>query len=97
MTEIEPRRQLHDLLDRLDEVAWEDGPTPAFLAWRSEVEATLCHIFGDASPEAGRFRQIRYTPQTHSACLLDDEKRVAFQRGVAQARLILEALCRQLD
>ncbi len=97
MNTAEATRQLHELLARLDEFAGEAGPTPAFLAWREEAEAAIRRIFGDESREVAIFLQVRYTPLTHAACLSDEEKVVAFQRGVAQARFILESLVQRLE
>lgn len=97
MDTAEAIRQLHELLAHLDEFAGEAGPTPAFLAWREEAEAALRRIFGDKSREAAIFVQVRYTPLTHAACFSDDDKAIAFQRGVAQARFLLESLVQRLE
>lgn len=97
MTEAEAIHQLSDLLARLDELALEGGPTPAFLQWRDEAEAVIRHIFGDTSREAATFVQVRYTPLTHAACLSDDDRRIAFQRGVAQAQHLLQTLLCSLE
>lgn len=95
MTDADVLRQLEELLARLDELALEGGPTPAFLQWRDEAEAVIRRAFGDRSREAATFVQVRYTPLTHAACLSDDDRRIAFQRGVAQARLVLQNLVRR--
>ncbi|MBC7259861.1 MAG: hypothetical protein H5T65_11505 [Chloroflexi bacterium] len=87
---------LEDLVARLDELEWEGGPTPAFLEWRDQAEATVRAVFGDRSREAQTFVQVRYTPLTHAACLSDDDRAIAYRRGLAQARFILESLLQQL-
>lgn len=97
MTDTEATRELSDLLARLEELALEGGPTLAFLQWRDETEAAIRRIFGEASREAATFVQVRYTPLTHAACLSDDDKRIAFQRGVAQAQYLLQTLVHSLQ
>jgi len=96
MAESDAERTLEDLVARLDELEREGGPTPAFLKWLEDAEATIRAIFGDRSREAQTFLQVRYTPLTHSACLSDDDRAIAYQRGLAQARFILESLLQQL-
>jgi hypothetical protein len=96
MAESDAERTLEDLVARLDELEREGGPTPAFLKWREEAEAAIRAIFGDRSREAQTFLQVRYTPLTHSACLSDDDRAIAYHRGLAQARFILESLLQQL-
>jgi hypothetical protein len=96
MTEADAICQLSDLLACLDELEREGEPTPAFLAWRDEAEATIRRIFGDTSREAAAFVQVRYTPLTHAACLSDDDRRIAFQRGLVQSRYLLQTLIQAL-
>ncbi|GAB4410279.1 MAG: hypothetical protein Kow00123_23860 [Anaerolineales bacterium] len=97
MTDADAIRQLSDLLACLDELEREGEPTPAFLAWRDEAEATIRRIFGDASREAATFVQVRFTPLTHAACLSDDDRRIAFQRGLVQSRYLFQTLMQTLQ
>lgn len=97
MTDAETLRQLSNLLARLEQLALEDGPTPAFLQWREEAEAAIRRAVGDTSREASAFMRVRYTPLTHAACLSDDARRIAFQRGLARSRHILQTLIQRLQ
>lgn len=97
MTDAETMRQLSNLLAHLDQLALEDGPTPAFLQWREEAEAAIRRAFGDTSREASAFTRVRYTPLTHAASLSDDERRTAFHRGLARSRYILQTLIQRLQ
>ena len=96
MAESDAERALEDLVARLDELEREGGPTPAFLRWRDQAETAIRAIFGARSREAQAFVQVRYTPLTHAACLSDDDRAIAYQHGLAQARFILQSLLQQL-
>jgi hypothetical protein len=97
----EPREraicELEDLLARIDELALESLSTPAFLQWKGETEAVIHCIFGSKSREASMFAQVRYTPLTHAACLSDDNKVITFQRGLAQARFVLQSMIQRVQ
>lgn len=89
-------RELEALLARVDELATGSLNAPLFLQWKADADAAIRRIFGNPSREASMFANIRYTPLTHAACLSDDDKAVAFQRGLCQARLVLQNLARRL-
>jgi hypothetical protein len=95
-TRLEDLRELEELLARTDELLWEGRSTPAFLLWKGQTEEVVRRAFGDKSREAGMFAQVRYTPLTHASCLSDGDKIMAFQRGMGQARFVLETLIRRL-
>ena len=88
--------EVEDLLARVDGLLWEGRSTPAFLQWKGEAEEAVRRIFGDKSREAAMFAQVRYTPLTHASCLSDGDKTMAFQRGMGQARFVLETLISRL-
>ena len=89
-------RDMEDLLARIDELAMEGLNAPVFLQWKAETEDAIRRIFGDECREAAVFIRVRYTPLTHAACLSDDDRSIAFQRGLAQARLTLRTLVQRL-
>jgi hypothetical protein len=88
--------ELENLLCCIDELLLEGGHTAAFLQWKADADAAIRCAFGERSREVSMFANIRYTPLTHAACLSDGDKAVAFQRGLAQARLVLQTLARRL-
>lgn len=95
-TRLEDLRELEELLARTDGLLWEGRSTPAFLLWKGQTEEAIRRIFGDKSRETGMFAQVRYTPLTHASCLSDGGKAMAFQRGMGQARFVLEKLISRL-
>ena len=85
-------RDMEDLLTRIDELALEGLNAPVFLQWKSDTEDAIRRIFGDRSREVSSFVNIRYTPLTHAACLSEDSKTIAFQRGLGHARFVLQSM-----
>lgn len=63
--------------------------SPAFKAWRSEVEALLSALYGTRGDPAERFRAILSTPLFLSCRMDDGAFQDAFLEGLEDSRILI--------
>jgi hypothetical protein len=66
--------------------------SPAFKAWRDDVESLLTALFGPGGDPAVRFRAILCTPLFLSCRMDDNVFPEAFLEGLEESRVLIEEL-----
>lgn len=66
--------------------------SPAFKAWRSEVEALLSALYGTRGDPPERFRGILSTPLFLSCCMDDGVFQEAFLESLEDSRILISEI-----
>lgn len=92
---MDTRRLYDDLESRYREIREMRGQSaysPAFKAWRQDVESLLTALFGPQGDPPVRFRAIPCTP-LYLTCRIDDNVfQEAFLEGLEESRVLIKEL-----